>query len=121
MLDIQFIRENADEVAKKSKQKGYDVDITQLLGFDKERRELLQEVEDLRRQRNELTGQAKGQKPSEEQVKAGKELKGALSDLEHRLAAIEKEFIDLLKQVPNIIPDDTPEGGEEKNRSEKKW
>jgi seryl-tRNA synthetase len=121
MLDIQFIRENADEVAKKSKQKGYDVDITQLLGFDKERRELLQEVEDLRRQRNELTGQAKGQKPSEEQVKAGKELKGALSDLEHRLAAIEKEFIDLLKQVPNIIPDDTPEGGEENNRSEKKW
>jgi seryl-tRNA synthetase len=37
------------------------------------------------------------------------------------LAAIEKEFIDLLKQVPNIIPDDTPEGGEENNRSEKKW
>ena len=43
MLDIQFIRENPELVAEKSKQKGYDVDITQLLGFDKERRELQQQ------------------------------------------------------------------------------
>ena len=42
MLDIQFIRDNPELVAEKSKQKGYDVDITQLLGFDRERRELLQ-------------------------------------------------------------------------------
>lgn len=121
MLDIQFIRDNAEQVAKKSKQKGYDVDVEQLLGFDQERRELLGQVEDLRRQRNELSGQAQGGKPSDEQVKAGKELKDKLADLEHKLAAIEKEFVELLKQVPNIIPDDTPEGGEENNREEKKW
>lgn len=121
MLDIQFIRENPELVAEKSKQKGYDVDITQLLGFDQERRELLQQVEDLRRQRNELSGQAKGQKPSDEQVKAGKELKDKLADLEHKLGSIDKEFTDLLKQVPNVMPDDTPEGGEENNREEKRW
>lgn len=121
MLDIQFIRDNPDLVAEKSKQKGYAVDITQLLGFDKERRELLQQVEDLRRQRNELTAKTKGQKPSEDQVKAGRDLKDKVSDIEHKLASIDKEFTELLKQVPNVIPDDTPEGGEENNREEKKW
>lgn len=121
MLDIQFIRDNADLVAKKSRQKGYEVDIEQLLGFDKERRELLGQVEDLRRQRNDLAAQTKGQKPSDEQVAKGKELKDKLGKLEHQLAAIELEFTELLKQVPNVTPDDTPEGGEENNREEKKW
>ena len=121
MLDIQFIRENAELVAKKSKQKGYDVDVTQLLGFDKQRIELLQQVEDLRRQRNEQTSQNKGQKPSEEQMQAGRELKDRLTDLEHKQAAIDKEYLELLEAIPNITPDDTPEGGEENNREEKKW
>jgi seryl-tRNA synthetase len=121
MLDIQFIRDNPDLVAKKSKQKGYDVDIEQLLGFDKKRRELLVQVEDLRRQRNELTARTKGQKPSDEQVKAGRELKDKLADLEHKHSSVEREFTILLKEIPNVTPDDTPEGGEENNREEKKW
>lgn len=121
MLDIQFIRDHADDVAKQSAQKGYQVDIQQLLGFDQERRELLRQVEDLRRQRNELTARTKGQKPDEGQVKAGRELKDKLADLEHQLAAVEDEFEALLKTVPNVFPDDTPEGGEANNRPEKKW
>jgi seryl-tRNA synthetase len=121
MLDIQFIRENAELVAEKSKLKGYEVDITQLLGFDEERRDLLQQVEDLRRQRNETAAQSKGGKPTDDQVKQGKQLKEKTTDLEHKLAAIDKELNILLEAVPNVIPDDTPEGGEENNREEKKW
>lgn len=121
MLDIQFIRDNAELVADKTKQKGYDVDIEQLLGFDKERRELTGQVENLRRERNQLAAATKGQKPSDEQVKKGKQLKDKLAKLEHQLAAIDLEFAELLKQVPNVIPDDTPEGGEADNREEKKW
>ena len=113
MLDIQFIRDNPQLVAEKAKQKGYKVDIEQLLGFDKERRELTQQVEDMRRQRNELTAQTKGQKPSDEQVKTGRTIKDKLSKLEHQLAAIDKEFIELLKQVPNMPLDDVPAGASE--------
>ncbi len=126
MLDIQFIRDNPELVAEKSRQKGYDVDITQLLGFDKERRELLRQAEDLRRQRNELTEQTKGHastaaKLSEEQIRRGRELRDNVNDAEQKLASINMQFQDLLKSVPNLIPDDTPEGGEENNREEKKW
>ena len=113
MLDIQYIRDNPELVAEKSKQKGYGVDISQLLGFDEERRELLGQVEELRRRRNELSAQTKGQKPSDEQVKQGKELKEKLADLEHKLAAVELEYVGLLKQVPNMPTDDVPVGASE--------
>ncbi|HTB49155.1 MAG TPA: serine--tRNA ligase [Verrucomicrobiae bacterium] len=113
MLDIQFIRDNPEVVAEKSRQKGYDVDIAQLLGFDDERRQLLQQVEDLRRQRNDLSGQTKGQKPSDEQLAQGRELKDKLTKLEHQLASIEQEFNTLLKTVPNMPLDDVPVGTSE--------
>lgn len=121
MLDIQFIRDNPEEVAKKSKQKGYKVDVPRLLNLDEERRALLQQVEGLRRQRNELAAQTKGQKPSDEQVKAGRELKDRIAELEQKLAPTDEQFLALLKEIPNTIPDDTPEGGEESNRPEKQW
>ena len=122
MLDIQFIRDNPELVAEKSRQKGYQVDIPQLLGFDDKRRYLLQAVEELRRQRNELTAQTKGQKPSEEQVARGRELKDQLADLEHQLEAIELEFRALLKKVPNMPLDDVPVGAsEDENVVVKEW
>ncbi len=74
MLDIQFIRDNPEQVAEKSRQKGYEVDVRQLLGFDQERRELLRQVEELRQSRNKLTAETKGQRPSGEQVRAGRGL-----------------------------------------------
>lgn len=113
MLDIQFIRDNPEIVEEKSKQKGYDVDVTQLLGFDKERRELTQQVEELRQQRNELSSATKGQRPSDEQVNKGRELKEQLADLEHKLSSIDKEYVELLKSVPNMPSDDVPVGASE--------
>lgn len=113
MLDIQYIRDNPKLVAQKSRQKNIEVDIDQLLGFDQERRELLGQVEDLRRKRNELNAQSKGQRPSDEQVNQGRELKEQLTTLEHKLASIELEYVELLKKVPNMPSDDVPVGASE--------
>jgi seryl-tRNA synthetase len=113
MLDIQFIRDNAELVQEKSKQKGYEVDIAQLLGFDIKRRELLQQVEDLRHQRNGLAEATKGHRPDDGQVAKGKKIKDQLANLEHQLSSIEQEFVTLLKQVPNMPLDDVPIGTSE--------
>lgn len=121
MLDIRFIRENAELVEQKAKQKGYDVDIKKLLELDEKRRDLLKQVEDIRAQRNTLTEQNKGVKPSEEQMVQGKALRQKMSELEAVLDPIEKTFTELLGAVPNVFPDDTPQGGEEANREERKW
>ncbi len=113
MLDIQFIRENPKLVQEKSKQKGYDVDVGQLLGFDGKRRELQQQTEELRRQRNEIAESMKGGKPDEAQVAKGREVKARLADLEHQLSAVDQEFMTLLRAVPNMPLDDVPVGATE--------
>lgn len=110
MLNIQYIRDNAELVAEKSKQKGYEVDITQLLGFDEKRRELQGLADELRRTRNELADTTKGQRPSDEQVAKGREIKEQLGNIEHQLASVDQEFFTLLKKVPNMPYPDVPVG-----------
>jgi len=113
MLDIQFIRDNRDLVQEKSKQKGSEVDIAYLLELDRQRRESLTHIEDLRRQRNEQADSLKEGRPSEDQITAGRELKEELSKLEAELTGIEEKYFDVLQAVPNVTPDDTLLGGEE--------
>jgi seryl-tRNA synthetase len=121
MLDIQFIRDNRELVEKSAKEKGSPVDIEELFRRDESRRHLIQEAESLRQNRNELTAQTKGGKPSEEAIEQGKQLREKIERLEATLKETEESFLELLKDVPNIIPDDTPQGGEEANRPEKSW
>ncbi len=122
MLDIQFIRENSELVQKTADQKGDKVDISQLLGFDQKRRELIQETDEIRRKRNELAESTKGQRPSDEKIAEGRMLKDQSADLEHKLASVSKEFEDLLSRVPNIASDDTPVGAsEDENVVEFEW
>lgn len=121
MLDIRFIRDNAELVEKKAQQKGYKANTKKLLELDDKRRDLVQKVEDLRAKRNEISSGAKGKKPEAGQIEQGKKLKDELSEVEKNLEPIDNEFNGLLALVPNIFPDDTPIGGEEANHEEKKW
>jgi seryl-tRNA synthetase len=113
MIDIQFIREYPELVAEKAKQKGYPVDVPALLELDKRRRDLLAEVEGARAQRNELAAAAKGQRPTDEQVEQGKQLKQRTAELESRLEPIENEFQELLHSVPNMPLEYVPVGATE--------
>ena len=82
MLDIRFIRENPDRVQEAAAQKGYQVDIEELLRVDESRRELQQKADERRTRRNEIATQMKGGKPSAELVEEGKRLKVELSEVE---------------------------------------
>lgn len=121
MLDIRFIRENAELVAKKAEQKGYKVNVKHLLELDDQRRKLLGEVESLRARRNELAAKLKVGKPSDKDVLLGKSLKEKLATLERKFDPLELDFQKQLAAVPNTFPDDTPLGGEEANREDKTW
>jgi len=113
MLDIQFIRDNPDLVTEKSKQKGYDIDVRQLLELDGERRTRLTSIEELRNRRNNLTAEMKGQKPSAEQLATGKQLKEEITQREVELKTIDEKYAAQLWAIPNITQDDVPIGGEE--------
>ena len=115
MLDIRYIQENADRVQEASRQKGYDVSIEDLLKLDSDRRELQSRVDDLRARRNENAAKMKGGQPDQSIIDEGKRIKVELSEQEGYLAATEKKYVDLLKQVPNIPLDDVPVGDTEED------
>ncbi len=113
MLDIRFIRENPDKVSENAKQKGYKVNINELLMLDDSRREVLSSVELLRKKRNENSQKMKGAKPSDELIKEGREIKEKLAGLETELREKEEKLNELMMNVPNMIFDDVPLGDEE--------
>ena len=121
MLDVKFIRENLALVEKSTREKGYKVDIKELIKLDDARKKTLAEVEALRTRRNEISGKMKGGKPSKELIDEGKKIKEELSECEEALEKDEKALQEMLKKVPNVIFDDVPLGGEECSVEIKKW
>ena len=122
MLDIRYIRENADRVQESAKNKGYnDVSIARLLDTDEQRRQLQQQVDELRTRRNEIASQMKGGKPAPELVEKGRSLKGKLAELESELHDVDADFQAQMDAVPNVTLDDVPLGGESDSVEIKEW
>ena len=113
MLDIQFIRDNPDAVAKKAAQKGYPIDVKRLLELDEQRRQAITAIEVLRAERNELSAALKKTKPTSEQIEQGKSIKDSIAQAELELAPIDQQYDDLLRTVPNMPLQDVPVGSTE--------
>jgi seryl-tRNA synthetase len=114
MLDIRFIRENAERVQMAAQQKGYNnVDIRKLLEVDDVRRGLQQKADELRTRRNEIAHQMKSGKPAPELVEEGKGIKTELAEVEDHLRVVDETFVTLLRAVPNVALDEVPIGSSE--------
>lgn len=113
MLDIRFIRENPDRVQTAAAQKGYTVNIQELLHADESRRELQQKADELRARRNEIASQMKGGKPAAELIEEGKNIKTELAEVEDHLRVVDEVFTTLLRAVPNVALDEVPIGSSE--------
>ncbi|WP_321846899.1 serine--tRNA ligase [Paraburkholderia bannensis] len=110
MLDIRTIRKNAARVQEASQQKGYPVDIGELLRLDDERRGVMVQVEAMRQQRNQIAAQMKDGKPSPALIETSKQIKTELASQETRLEALEQACESLQKRIPNLPLDDVPVG-----------
>lgn len=115
MLDIRFIRDNADAVQKNARHKNYSVDIAELLKLDDQRRELLTRVDELRERRNANAAKMKGVqgKPDQSIIDEGKAIKTELAELEESLGAVEEAVLTIHKTVPNMSFEDVPVGESE--------
>ncbi len=109
MLDIKYLRENAKKVEKKAKDKGIVIDISEVLKLDEEFRKLSTQAQSLREEKNTLSSGIKG-KPTEVQIKKGKEIKEQLESLDKKLAEKEPQLNKLLLQIPNPAKDDVKVG-----------
>jgi seryl-tRNA synthetase len=121
MLDVKFIRENAERVERDAKNKGYKIDIKDVLRLDDERRKLQLSTDELRAKRNETAAKMKGGRPSPELIAEGKALKEKLSKNEGKLKEIEEKFDTEMRSIPNILLPDVPLGPEENYEVVAEW
>src|SRR3989344_1099253 len=116
MLDIKFIRENQERVAKAIKDKNVTLDLGKLLEVDKRRRDLLQEAEQLRSLKNDLNDIMKTTTEEKERAEAiakGKEIKEKSDVIAPQMEMLAKQYEELMRLVPNTPSDDTPVGQDE--------
>src|ERR1700722_18371512 len=118
MLDIQFIRQNADAVRAAITNKRLDVDLDELLTADRERREATTTLEQKRARKNELSAlipkASKDDRPG--LVDEAKQVRADIEQLEPRLAEVQRRFQDLMLRVPSLPRPEVPIGkGEEDN------
>jgi seryl-tRNA synthetase len=121
MLDIRFIRENPEAVKDSIRRRGLQVDVDKLLDLDTKRRAKIAELEEIQAKRNTLASESKNSKPSAGQIELGKDLKSQHESKEKDLEKILNDYQELLYEVPNLLADNTPDGGEEDNLQIHEW
>ena len=124
MLDIRFIRENAERVQKDALNKGYkNADVQAVISLDDERKTLTAQIDELRTRRNQIAASMKnsGGKPSDEQITEGKKIKEELAELEKTYRELDEKLSNALNGIPNILQADVPIGEEGEDDLVKTW
>jgi len=120
MLDINLIREKPEYVKEALKKKLWDTDFTELLSWDKEKRELLKVVEDNKAEMNRLSASVPAAKKAGEDVSKifmkVKEIAKKNAEFEAKLEQISAKMTEFLEALPNIPDDDLVGGGKENNK-----
>ncbi|ABV32800.1 MULTISPECIES: serine--tRNA ligase [Pseudothermotoga] len=129
MIDIRLIREKPDFVKKALEKRNYEKKmVDDLLSLDAQFRELTNQINQLRAQRNSISkmvAQAKSSGKTEEienLTEEGKKIGRQIDSIEDQLKEIKVQMEKLMLLVPNIPDDSVPEGKDEtSNREIRKW
>lgn len=116
MLDIKFIRENADAIQEAAENKNIKINVRELLKIDKDRVAIMQEMEELQAAKNELNQKMKMAQNDEERqtiIAEGKEIKIQFEAKEPSLKKIKIKFEKLMVKVPTVTASDVPVGENE--------
>ena len=120
MLDINRIRENPEYVKEALKKKLCDADFTELLEWDRRKKELIQFVEGNKAEMNKLSASVPQAKKNGEDVSKifakVKEIAAQNKASEEELAILEEKIRNFLAELPNLPDDDLLGGGKENNK-----
>lgn len=124
MLDIHFIRENADLIKAGAEKKHISVDIDRLLVVDDERKQLKQKIDDMRAEQNRASdsiARVQGEERTK-LIESMQQLKSGFAELESQYSKVFEEWQKLMLAVPNIPDMTVPEGtSDEDNQEIKRW
>ncbi|MBN1479544.1 serine--tRNA ligase [candidate division KSB1 bacterium] len=125
MLDLKYIRENAERVKQAVLHKRENADVDALLELDVKRRELIGKVEGARAEQNKVTEKIAQMKKAGEEatsvIAEMRQLAESIKKMETELKTIEEPIYQLLIRIPNIPHDSVPVGGEQDNVVYKTW
>ena len=128
MLDLKRIRNETESIKEqlaKRQDPAAEAAVDELVHLDRERRELIGEVEQLKARRNEASKEiAERRKSGEDATAMIEEMKGVaqrISEFDERLTGIEREIERLLLEVPNTPLAEVPEGDESANEVVRSW
>jgi len=126
MLDLKFIRSNLDSVKEMLKNRGDDLDISVFESLDKERRERLTILEELRHRRNRVNEEISVMKKRGEDafqiIAEMKKVSTEIKERETELSGIMDQLNNLIMIIPNMPHESVAIGEEEKdNPVIRKW
>jgi seryl-tRNA synthetase len=106
MLDIKYLRQNIDFVAEKMSERGQAMNLERFIALDAKRRDVIQEVEGLRSERNAASKQI-GEKKKKGEDATGLvtrmgEVSNRIKDLDETLKQTDEELQAILMTLPNV-------------------
>jgi len=120
MIALETIRENPQALVERYKKRGKNVDFTELLELDKQRREITKQVEDMKANRNKVSAQVPVLKKQGQDVAAVvaemKKLGEEISVLDAKLNELSEKINYILLCLPNLPDEDLLAGGKENNK-----
>lgn len=127
MLDIKLFRNDPDFVKEKVAKRGMeDTVVDEVLELDEQRRQLISKAEEMKAERNKVSGEIAQKKRNKEDaddaIAAMRMLGDEIKVLDDTLNQVDVDLNDKLSRIPNIIQDDVPEGAtDEDNVEVKRW
>jgi seryl-tRNA synthetase len=120
MIDINLIRQDPNAVQTALLKRMEEISFDELLEWDRNRRELIPEIDTLRETRNKVSAQVpamkKDGKDTTEVQEEMRDVSGKIKELETSLSEIEASIRLFLEDLPNIPADDVPAGDKESNQ-----
>jgi seryl-tRNA synthetase len=114
MLDINLIREEPDRLRNAMEKRQMDPSsVSTILELDEKRRTLIQEVEEMRSERNTVSkqiGKMKDEDARQEKIDAMRELGDKIDSVDAELSRVESDLQSLLDELPNIPDPEVPVG-----------
>ena len=126
MLDLRLVREKVEQVRAALARRGVAIDLTEFLSLDEKRRTAQQEIETLRRRRNEVSEEIgrhkKTGQPAEDKVAEMRAVGDSITTLESSNRELEEAQRNILLMIPNLPHASVPDGKDENDNVEvRRW
>ena len=126
MLELKFMRENVEMLKEMLKNRNSNIDMDAFVALDAKRREVLSEVETLKRDRNNVSAEIANLKKEKKDASHLIEKMGGVSskikELDAELVEIDEEIKNIQMTIPNVYHPSTPIGpDEDSNKEIRRW